>query len=165
MGRTKVNIDLETVVKAEEELARIKDGKLAIQLKAIIASAEHSVETVAGVLRVSRRSIFRWIRKFKEQGVTGLRDQPKGHMPAKLNEEHKRRVEQWILKGENARGQKVHWTLKKLKGELKKELGISIGTTPLWKQLKKMGLSLKKPRPIHAKANVENQEAFKKTFL
>jgi transposase len=165
MGQTKVSVNLETVAKAQEELAKIKDGKLAVQLKAIIASSQYSVETVAGVLTVSRRSVFRWIKKFKEQSVTGLKDQPKGHLPAKLNKEHKEQLEQWILKGENARGKKVHWTLKKLKGEVKKEFGMSIGTTSLWNQLKRMGLSLKKPRPVHAKADAQRQEAFKKTFL
>lgn len=163
MGQRKVSVDLETVAKAEKELAKIKDGKLAVQLKAIIASAEYSVETVAGVLTVSKRSVFRWIKKFKEQGVPGLKDQPKGHLPAKLNKEHKPQVEQWILEGLNARGQKIHWTLKKLKGEVKKEFGISIGTTALWNHLKRMGLSLKKPRPVHAKADAQRQEAFKKT--
>ncbi|MDY6844041.1 MAG: winged helix-turn-helix domain-containing protein [Thermodesulfobacteriota bacterium] len=45
---------------------------------------------------------------------------------------------------------------------IEKEFGISIGTTPLWKHLKKMGLVLKNPRSFHAKAGRGAQEAFKK---
>ena len=109
MPRPKRNVDGETVAKAEEELRNIKDSKLSIQLKAIIASADHKVEEVAEILRVSTRSIFRWIARFKKEGVNGLRDQPKGHMRSKLTEDHKKQIEQWILRGENVRGEAVHW--------------------------------------------------------
>ena len=163
MARPKVTIDLETVAKAEEELARIKDSKLSIQLKAIIAAREHPVENVAKILKISARSIFRWVTKFKEEGVEGLRDRPKGHLRSKLSEDHKKNIEQWIVRGKDARGKPAHWTLKKLQKEIEKEFGVTIGTTPLWKHLKKMGLVLRKPRPLHAKADICAQEAFKKT--
>jgi transposase len=163
MARPKSNIDAKTVARAEEALEKIKDSKLSVQLKAIIAAAEHPVENVATILKVSVRSIFRWIEKFKEQGVEGLRDRPKGHMRSKLTEDHKGQLEQWIVRGKNVRGQAVHWTLKKLRRELGNNFGVHIGTTPLWKHLKKMDLVLKKPRPIHAKADRNAQEAFKKT--
>ena len=163
MARPKSNVDAKTVAMAEEALEQIKDSKLSIQLKAIIAAAEHPVEKVAKILQVSARSIFRWITKFKEEGIEGLRDRPKGHMRSKLTEDHKRRLEQWVIRGKNVQGEPVHWTLKKLKKELGDEFRVDIGTTPLWKHLKKIGLVLKKPRPLHAKADINAQEAFKKT--
>jgi len=162
MARPKVNVDPETVAKAKEELDKIKDSKLSIQLKAIIAVAEHPVECVADVLKVSARSIFRWITKFKEGSVEALRDRPKGHMKSKLTEDHKKEIEQWIASSKNGQGETVHWTLQKLKRELEKEFGVNISRTPLWKHLKKMGLVLKKPRPVHAKADINAQEDFKK---
>lgn len=163
MARPKSNVDAKTVAMAEEALGQIKDSKLSIQLKAIIAAAEHPVEKVAKILKVSARSIFRWITKFKEEGIEGLRDRPKGHMRSKLTEDQKRRLEQWVIRGKNVQGEPVHWTLKKLKRELGDEFRVDIGTTPLWKHLKKIGLVLKKPRPLHAKADINAQEAFKKT--
>ena len=162
MARPKVNVDPKTVAKAKEELEKIKDSKLSIQLKAIIAAAEHPVEHVADILKVSARSIYRWIMKFKEGSVEGLRDRPKGHMRSKLAEDHKKDIEQWIVSSKNVQGETVHWTLQKLKKELEKEFGVDIGTTPLWKYLKKIGLVLKKPRPVHAKADINAQEAFRK---
>ena len=164
MARPKINVDSETIAKAEEELKKIKDSKLSIQLKAIIAAAEHPVENVANVLKVSSRSIFRWITKFKEGSVEALKDRPKGHMRSKLREEYKKEIEQWIVSGKNAKGEAVHWTLKGLKKEVEKQFGIHIGITPLWKHLKKMDLVLKKPRPVHAKAERNAQEAFKKNL-
>ena len=164
MARPKINVDSETIAKAEEELKKIKESKLSLQLKAIIAATEHPVENVANVLKVSARSIFRWSTKFKEGSVQALRDRPKGHMRSKLSKEHKKQIEQWILSAKNAQGETVHWTLKRLRKEVEKEFGIHIGTTPLWKHLKKMDLVLKKPRPVHAKADRNAQEAFKKNL-
>jgi transposase len=163
MARPKINVDPETVAKAERELEKIKDSKLSIQLKAIIAAADHPVENVADILKVSARSIFRWIAKFKQGSVKGLRDRPKGHMKSKLTQDHKKDIEKWIIGGKNSQGETVHWTLKKLKKEIEERFGIPISTTPLWKHLKKMGLVLRKPRPVHAKADRAAQEAFKKT--
>jgi transposase len=162
MPRPKLNIDPETVRKAERELGKIKESKLSIQLKGIIAASSHPVHQIADIFHVSPRSIFRWITKFKEQGVAGLRDQPKGHMRSKLDDEQKMRIEEWLINGKNASGERIHWTLGKLKREIEKEFDIGIGTTPLWKHIRGMGLVLRKPRPIHAKANKEDQEGFKK---
>jgi transposase len=148
---------------AEEELKKIRNSKLSIQLKGIIAVSEHPLEDVACILKVSTRSILRWIKWFKEGGIESLKDQPKGHMKSKLQEEHKQEIESWIISGKNSAGKPTHWTIDKLKKEIEKKFDINIGRTPLWKHLKKLDLKLKKPRPTHAKADKEAQEAFKKT--
>lgn len=163
MARAKTTLDPETIARAQEELEKIKDGKLSIQLKAIIAAVDHPVENVADILRVSARSIFRWVEKFKAGGVGALKDRPKGHLRSKLDEEHKKILERWIATSKTAQGQPVHWTLRKLRNEIKNEFGIHIGITPLWTHLKKMDLVLRKPRPVHAKADKDAQETFKKT--
>lgn len=59
-------------------------------------------------------------------------------------------------------GEHIHWTLHKLKREIEKKFAVTIGTTPLWNHVRRMGLVLKKPRPLHDKAKKEDQEAFKK---
>ena len=163
MARAKTTLDPETVAKAQEELDKIKDSKLSIQLKAIIAVADHPAEKVADILKVSARSIFRWVEKFKAGGVEALKDRPKGHLRSKLNEEHKKTIERWVTTSKTAQGEPVHWTLRRLRTEIKKVFGVHIGVTPLWTHLKKMDLVLKKPRPLHAKADKDAQEAFKKT--
>jgi len=140
----------------------IRESKLAIQLQGIIAAARHPVHQIADILHVSPRSIFRWITKFKEHGIAGLRDQPKGHMKSKLNDAQKMVIEEWLTSGRTVSGERIHWTLNKLKREIEKEFDVTIGTTPLWNHVRKMGLVLKKPRPLHDKANTEEQEAFKK---
>lgn len=162
MGCHKIVLDAETIKKANLELNSIKDSRLSIQLKAIIASGEHTVEDVAHILHYSARTIFRWIRKFKELGIAGLRDKPKGHMRSKLTDTHRAQILEWIDTRQDHRGERINWSIDKLIAEVKNVFGVEISKTPFWKQLKKMGLVLRKPRPVHYKTDKSVQEAFKK---
>lgn len=162
MARPKRSVDKETILKAEKEFRKLKEGKLAMQLRVIMAFGDNKTDEVARMLRVSPRSIFRWVNKFNENGLPGLREKPKGHYKARLTSEQKEQIKEWIIKRENSKGEKTHWTLKKLKLEIYKEYKISIGTTTLWRNLRRMGLVVKNPRPIHFKADKQEQEVFKK---
>lgn len=163
MPRPKALVDEQTSARAEAGLATIKDAKLVIQLKAILAVRDHPVEDVARILRISRRSIFRWVHRLQEGGVEALQDRPKGHRRAKLDDAQKASVEQWVLAGRTARGEPILWTVEKLRLAIAREFGIAMGRTPLWLLLKKRGLSPHRPRPRHAKADPAAQAAFKKT--
>ena len=162
MGRNKVLITKAVIAQAEAALEEIPESKLAIQLTAIIATGERTIEEVAHVMRCGPRTITRWIHNFVHQGVTGLRDKPKGHMRAKLDAAAQVQIERWITSGKNQAGEGVHWTLQRLRHEIKQVWGISLGTTPLWKYLHRQQLVLKRPRPIHTKANPAAQAIFKK---
>jgi transposase len=163
MPRPKKLVDSATAEKAESFLGSIRDAKLVIQLKAILAVRDLPVEEVARVLRVSKRSIFRWIHRLKEGGADALRDRPKGHRRSKLDEQQKATVEGWVVSGQTPQGQPVLWTVEKLRTAIAEEFGIRVGKTPLWLLLKKRGLAPRRPRPKHAKADAAAQAAFKKT--
>ncbi len=164
MARLKKSIDKEVILRAEERFKGLREGKLAMKLRGIIAFGNNSAEEVAQILKISPRSIFRWVVKFKKNDIDGLREKPKGHYKSKLTEERKAQVKEWIRKGRNSRGETIHWTLQKLKLEVYRELGVTISTTALWQNLKKMGLVIRRPRPIHYKADKRQQEDFKKKF-
>jgi transposase len=161
MGRHK-NIDEETILRAEERFRDLQEGKLAIQLRGIIAFRDNTAEEVADVLMVTPRSIFRWVKEFKESDIEGLRERPKGHHKAKLTGEQKAQIKKWVISRKNSKGEIVYWTLRKLNMELQKEFGVTISEPGLWYNLRNMGLVIKKPRPIHYKADKRKQEKFKK---
>lgn len=162
MGRPKVLVNEAVFVQAKMALQGIPESKLAIQLKAIMATGTRTIDEVADVMCYGPRTIARWVHNFSTKGIEGLRDKAKGHLPAKLDVSAKAQVEHWIRSGKNKQGLAVHWTLKKLRLEIKHQLGITIGTTALWNHLRQQQLVLKRPRPQHVKANPIAQEAFKK---
>ena len=162
MSRPKREITRELAQQAEAELKKIEDHKVCYRLQAIISSARFPVDVVASVLGVHRSTVFKWIARFREQGVAGLIDKPKGHNPSKLNAYQKDRIIHWLDAGKNADGESVHWTVERLIAEVERVFGIRVGKTPLWLFIRKSGFSPKVPRPIHAMADILAQEAFKK---
>ena len=147
---------------AEIEFNKIKDGKLATQLRAIMAFEDNTAEEIAKIFKVSIRTVFRWINKFSSHGIDGLIDQPKGHYQSKLAESQQNQIKIWIVTGTNSKTELIHWTLEKLVQAIYSEFGVKLTTTGVWKNLKKMNLTLKKPRPVHHQADKKVQEDFKK---
>ena len=162
MARPKKSINNNLVKKAKEAQASLNDCKLSLKLQAIIAYSDNPVKEVANIIGVSENMIFLWLRKFKKQGIEGLRDKPKGHKAALLTDNDKIVIKKWILSSKNSKGRQILWTLDKLQSEIKNELNVQIGITALWNNLKSMDLKLKRPRPSHAKSNPEEQTQFKK---
>lgn len=162
MARPKKGVNIELAQQAKAELKRIKDYKVCIRLQAIISSADRSVELVSDILGIHGSTLWRWIKRFKKEGVKGLYDRPKGHNPAKLGSEHREKIAQWLTEGKNSSGRYVHWTLKHLQNEIESVFGVKVGKTPLWLVIRKLGFRQKVPRPVNAKADLHEQQAFKK---
>ncbi len=140
MPRPKVKIDPNLQEQARKELNRLPYPRKFIQLMAIMSARDYPVDTVAGILQVSRRSIFRWIDRLKKHGSEGLEDKPKGHMKAKLSPQHIQTIKKWLQTSQNTTGESTHWTLKKLQAEVYEVFHIKISTTALWKYLKEQGI-------------------------
>ena len=131
-------------------------------MRSIIAFGDNTALEVAEILRVNPRSVFRWVKKFKEKDIEGLRERPKGHYKGKLNMEQKAQIKKWIKDRKNSDGKTIYWTLRKLRLEVQKEFGIVVSSPGLWYHLKDMNLTVKSPRPAHQKADKKEQEDSKK---
>jgi len=164
MARPKEIVDKELSESARAELREIKDHALCFRLQAIISSGSYPINSVASVMGISRMTLWRWIKKFRNYGVSGLRNKPKGHRLSKLGEDERVIISSWLLEGRDSEGKPVNWTLSRLILEIKSEFGITMGKTPLWRTLRKMGFVQKVPRPVHVKADPIAQDEFKKKW-
>ena len=162
MPRPKEIIDSELARQAENQLKKFRNQRIYLRLLVISKAADHSITHLAKFFGISRYTINRWIHRFRIQGIAGLYDKPKGHNPSKLTEVHREKIAQWVQESRNAKGEPIHWTLEKLSITIQEEFGISISLMPLWRHLRRMGFRLKVPRPVHAKADFQAQQAFKK---
>lgn len=162
MARPKVIVDQNLKAKAENELKKFKESKLVKQLLAIAAAADYPVDQVADIFQTTKQSIYNWVRRFKENGIAGLMDLPKGHNPAKLSLLQKQTIKQWITASTDAHNNRINWTLVKLQAEINKEFGIQLSTTTIWNDLKALKLTLLRPRRRHEKTDPLIQEDFKK---
>ncbi len=162
MGRHKFLLTNEILNKIETDLKQIPNNKTLLMLSALKAAATHNQRDVAIIFNISRSTLQRWASLYKDHGIEGLKPKPKGHNPSKLSKSEKETIKKWIIDCTDNSNNDVHWTLKRLKQEILNVFGKTVGKTPLWLALKAMGLSLRKPRPRHYKADLKKQEVFKK---
>lgn len=162
MARPKVIVDQTLKLQAEKELKNFKESKVFKQLLAISASANHPVDQVAEIFQTTKQSIYNWVKRFKENGVEGLIDLPKGHNPAKLSLEQKQTIKKWITTSTDAQNNRTNWTLVKLQAEILKEFDVQLCTTTIWNHLKELNLTLLRPRRRHEKTDQLTQDNFKK---
>ncbi|MBL3087671.1 winged helix-turn-helix domain-containing protein, partial [Klebsiella pneumoniae] len=55
------------------------------------------------------------------------------------------------------------WTGPKLRDWVERELGKKVSLYPIYRLLHEMGFALRSPRPRHRRADVQAQQAFKKS--
>ena len=152
----------ELLEEANKEYAKLKESKIAKKLLAIIGCSEESAQKVSKILKVSPYSIYKWIRKFSEEGIEGLRETRGGNYPQKLLDEQWEEVKRIVISGKDFSGKEVNWTLKKIKEMIKERYGVEHCIESIRRNLNKKGIVLRRPRPKHYQSNPIEQERFKK---
>lgn len=116
----------------------------------------------AAFVRVKLRSLMRWVKRFRTEGFEGLKDKPgRGKKPLILPEnqdEFRRSVLELQEKkiGGRIRGKDVLELMKT-------QYGVDPSLKTVYNTLKRANLVWITGRSIHPKADLEAQEAFKKT--
>lgn len=162
MGRPKVSIDVDTLEALEKAISTLPNGPVVRKLTILSSYTWLKTEQIAMAYRINPRTLFRWISLFKKYGVEGLVDHPKGHKPAILTDEMKNQLVNWICTQTDSVGNPVFWTLDRLRAELERVYAVKISKSALSVNLDKMKLSYRRPRPTHAKADMELQAEYKK---
>ena len=132
------------------------------RLAAVRTYVNHSAAEVASFFGVTTETVIRWVSKYHEHGVAGLCNQSRGHRIMKLTGENADAVRHWLNNDCNSKGEYVHWTLQRLSLEIKQIYERDISVAALGVTLKKMGIVLKRPRPMHYNSSPEKREEFKK---
>ena len=156
MPRVSQLIDNDTYNKACNELKKHGNmAKISIKLKAIIAAKIHGVSKVSEVFDITRKSLMKWIKDFKNQGSDKLLVQAGRGRKSKINNEQLNTIKTWINSNPNI-------TIKELKLMIVEHFMIEISMMTVHRILKKLSFSYITPRPKHNKQQKEKQEEFKK---
>ena len=155
-------LSAEIFLKAEEDFKNLKDGKLAKKLLAIINYSRLPSPELSKIFKVSTKTILNWIKKYREEGLEGLKEKRGGNYPPKLETEKWEEFLSYVIEGKNFDGQEINWTLKKMVKALESQYGVKISEEGVRVRLKKSNVVLRRPRRRHYKANQAAQESFKK---
>ena len=164
MARPKTVFSESLASRAKADMVSLGNHKILQKLQAIVAATSFPIETVAQIMGVAAESIWRWAKAYQKNGLEGLYPQPKKPRSSKLALAQKDTVLAWIDERQNSAGERVHWTLERLQYAIMQEFGVTLSVPSIWVWLRKENRVLKVPRPRHAKADIQAQEAFKKTL-
>jgi transposase len=151
------------------ELVRLskseKDARMRIRILAVSCFLEcHNRAQVARQLKVSRRSVNEWVKKYLDSGIDGLKANMRSTNASKLSEQQKRTLYQYIddLSRSELGGR---LTGVDIQSYIEQQFGIHYHLNHVYKILKSIGLSWITSRSKHPKQSLEAQAEFKKTHF
>lgn len=116
----------------------------------------------ATAVRVKLRTLMNWIKQFKSEGLEGLKDKPGRGVKPFLPEEHRNAFREAVLELQKNRvGGRIRGT--DVLELMKTKYGVNPSLRTVYDTLKRADLVWITGRSIHPKADLEVQEAFKKT--
>jgi transposase len=115
-------------------------------------------EDVAEVLGLDRSTVFKWVARYREGGITALKAKPVPGRPSKLDGRQIARLYALIV-GNDPRQLQFDfalWTREMIRQVIRAEFKVALSVVSVGRLLKKMGLSAQ--RPLH-RAYEQNPEA------
>ena len=158
--------DSETVVLGlQDEIRRSEDSRYDHRLHGLLLVAQGmSCRQVAELFGDSPRTVAYWVRRFETNGLSGLTEDEKSGRPRRLNDEQIETIDAALRMAPEDFGLAGNlWDGKTLSAFVKRKWDIYLGTRQCQRLFRQLGFRLRKPRPLIARANVEEQAQVKKT--
>jgi transposase len=138
-----------------------KDADRAKRLRIIILGSEGwTAPAVAMAVGLTRRICQRWVRRYNEEGLSGLDDRRGREPRLPLSSEDQERVRQRLDAGPTAQDEVCSLRGKDVQRILAQEFNLLRSLTGVYHLLHRLGYSYLRPRPRHRKADPEKQAAF-----
>lgn len=128
-----------------------------------LASTGMTCSEIIKITGAGRRTIQKWVRRYNDTGLEGLKDQPRPGQPTKLprslEESFRRRLES----GPSEQDGVSVLNGPAIRRLLEREFGVVYSLWGVYDLLHRLGYASLCPRPQHEKADPHAQEQFKKT--
>lgn len=148
----------------QDEIRRSEQAKYDHRLHAILLITNGiSCPKAANMLGDSERTVRYWVQQFNEEGLQGLIDIERLGRPSRLSDRQMEHIGKVLRKSPKDVGMSVGiWDGKTLSAYIKKRYEIDIGVRQSQRMFRMLGFRLRKPRPLIAHADPEEQRKFKK---
>jgi transposase len=138
-----------------------KDADRAKRLRIVILGTEGwTAPAVAMAVGLTRRICQRWVRRYNEDGLSGLDDRRGREPRLPLTPEQQERVRQRLDAGPQAQDEVCSLRGKDVQRILAQEFQLLRSLAGVYHLLHRLGYSYLRPRPRHRKADPEKQAAF-----
>lgn len=149
----------------QDEIRRSGESRYDHRLHGVLLVAQGmSCPEVGQLLGDAPRTVQYWVRRFEEQGLTGLVEGERAGRPGRLSERQLEAVD-WVLRQPpSSVGLAANlWDGKTLSAFIQRRYKVSVGVRQCQRLFRQFGFRLRKPRPLIARADPELQQRYKKT--
>ena len=149
----------------QDEIRRSPDARYDHRLHGILLVAQGmSAPEVGRLLGDSPRTVQYWVDQFEREGLGGLVDKEKSGRPGRLGERELVVINKVLREPPSVVGfQSNLWDGKTLSAFIDKRFGIELKVRQCQRLFRQLDFRLRKPRPIIANADPEEQQRHKKT--
>jgi len=158
--------DAETVIMGlQDEIRRSEESRYDHRLHGVLLVAEGmSGRHVAELLGDAPRTVAYWVRRFEEEGLAGLAEGERPGRPRRLSDGQVAEIDVALRGTPRDFGLAGNlWDGKTLSEFINRRLNVELGVRQCQRLFRRLEFRLRKPRPEIAKADAEQQAAFKKT--
>ncbi len=127
---------------------------------------EHRPEEVADMMAVSMGCIYSWHRRWRAEGLVGLKNRPKSGRPAKAGQNYCQMLEELLANEPSDYGYAfAFWTVDRLREHLRQETGTRLSNRRFRALMKKLDYVYRRPK--HDLTDLQDAEAVEqaKTLL
>jgi transposase len=157
--------DAENIVLVlQDEIRRSYEARYDHRLHAILLIAQGlSCREVAHLLGDAPRTVAYWARRFEDEGLSGLVDTERPGRPRRLSPNQIEIVKTALHKSPHDYGIIASlWDGKTLSSFIKQQFKLKLGVRQCQRLFRQLGFRFRKPRPMIAHADAEQQGVFKK---
>lgn len=167
--RTPLELSVPTAddLAALEHLYRTtRDVRLRTRAQIVLLAAEQrlTAPAIAAIVRVDDQTVRNWLKRYRAEGIDGLKDRPMPGAPPKITPAYVEQLVAVVRRRPRSLGQPYSlWTLQRLADYLAEQTGIRVGYETVRLQLKAAGIVLS--RPQHTISSPDPEYVVKKRRL
>jgi transposase len=159
--------DAQTMILAlQDEIRRSDESCYDHRLHGVLLVAHGlTCPEAAELLGDAPRSVEYWVNRFESKGFAGLTQQPKSGRPGRLSPAHLEKIQVALRRSpsEVGLGGANLWDGKTLAAFVRQQLAVALSVRQCQRLFRQLNFRLRKPRPVVASADPEQQAAYKKT--
>lgn len=152
------------VLGLQDEIRRSEESRYDHRLHGVLLVAQGlTCPEAATLLGDAPRTVEYWVHTFEEMGLAGLLEGDRSGRPRRLNEKQIQEVNAVLrqMPSEAGLGGTL-WDGKTLARWVERQYGIRLGVRQCQRLFRQLGFRMRKPRPVIAQADPEQQKVHKK---
>ena len=149
MRAIRIHLTLEQTQELEALYHSSKDVRIRSRAQMVFLSSEQGMicQEIAAIVREDADTVLRWLKRYQEQGIEGLKDLPRSGAPPKITPAFVNELIQTVRQRPRSLGLDFSlWTCQKLADYMAKKTGIAVSDDTIQRQLAKAEIVLSRPQ-------------------